>query len=363
MKKILMIGPFLGQINGMTIANQTLYEGLKENYFVEKINSQKIIKFENKVQQGKFNFGKFFKIILNLIDDFNIINKGCFNIVYMTPGQSFLGFMRFSPYILLCKIKKNDVYIHIHGSKFSDMYEELYIFQKKIIDLMLKNISGVIVLGERIKEKYIEILPNLKYIICANGVQDEYVATLEEIENKKNKTIEKVKILYLSNLMEDKGILDLLEASRYLEEEKYEINLAGNIEPNLKKIVMDYLREFPKKIIYHGVVKGNYKKKLLLSSDIFILPSKDEGQPISILEAYANGCAVITDDNVGGIGDIYRNNINGVACKINDNISILNAIEKIEYKKFINFNYETYRAQYKKSDYVDRIINIIEKRD
>ena len=46
-----------------------------------------------------------------------------------------------------------------------------------------------------------------------------------------------------------------------------------------------------------------------------------EGQPISILEAYASGCVVITTDH-GGIKDIFRNNVNGFEVKKGSSISI-----------------------------------------
>ena len=67
MKKILLLGPFpIGNkgLNGQTIANQTLYEGLSKKYDVSFINTLKNLDFTDKKEQGKFKLGKFLKIFL-----------------------------------------------------------------------------------------------------------------------------------------------------------------------------------------------------------------------------------------------------------------------------------------------------------
>ena len=58
---------------------------------------------------------------------------------------------------------------------------------------------------------------------------------------------------------------------------------------------------------------GEKKRRLFAEAHVFCLPtyySYYEGQPISILEAYASGCVVITTDH-GGICDIFKDKING----------------------------------------------------
>jgi glycosyltransferase involved in cell wall biosynthesis len=65
---------------------------------------------------------------------------------------------------------------------------------------------------------------------------------------------------------------------------------------------------------YHGTVHGARKQELLREAHVFCLPTyyPYEGQPISILEAYASGCAVITTDH-SGIFDIFADGVNGYA--------------------------------------------------
>lgn len=367
MKKILMIGPFPGVLNGQSIANQTVYEGLKVNQNIDRINTLKETEFTDKSKQGKFILSKFLRISKELLSENKKILIGNYDVVYMTSGQSFLGFMRFTPYMLVCIIKKIPYYNHIHGGYFRKMYDSQSSFKQKLLNFFINKSAGMIVLGNSLKSMFEGILEEDKIYVCENGVQDDVVATEDEIKEKieryKNDT--KKKVLYLSNLMEEKGILDLLKASEKFNDNEIEFNLAGAIEPSIKDKVEDYLRKYPNKIKYHGIVRGEQKKKLLLENYVFILPTyySNEGQPISILEAYATGCAVITDQFVGGIRDIFKNNVNGISIKNRDVEDIFNKIKNIVENQFFQENYRKSKEKYEKISFIERIKKILCKKN
>lgn len=361
MKKILMVGPFPGQVNGMTIANQTLFDGLSEKYKVNRINTLKNDSFTDKKLQGKFNLKKFLSIVLELKKEISLIKNNDFDVIYMTTGQSYLGFMRFAPYMLISIKKRVPLYIHIHGGYFRKMYDSQSKFKKKTIDYFLKRIDGAIVLGDSLRNMFKGLVSEEKIYVCENGVQDEFIVTEEEIQEKIKRAEKdnKKRVLYLSNLMEEKGILDLLKASESFSEDEIEFNLAGAIEPSIKEKIEEYLTKYPNKIKYHGIVKGEEKKRLLLDNYIFILPSRDEGQPLSILEAYANGCAVITDPTVGGIRDIFTDEINGMRCIIKDISNIQNILENNSFQKYFEMNYKIVKKKFLRDFFINRIEKII----
>lgn len=366
MKKILMIGPFPGSLNGQTIANQTAFEGLSASYNVERINTLKENTFTDKSKQGKFIFSKFFRILKELSNEMKIIFTGNYDVVYMTSGQSFLGFMRFAPYMLICIMKGIPYYNHIHGGYFRRMYDSQNRFKQKLLNFFIKKSTGMIVLGNSLRSMFKGILQEDKIYVCENGVQDDVVATEDEIKEKieRYKKDAKKRVIYLSNLMVEKGILDLLKASEKFNDNEIEFNLAGAIEPSIENIVEDYLKRYPNKIKYHGIVRGEEKKKLLLENYIFILPTyySNEGQPISILEAYATGCAVITDESVGGIKDIFQDGINGVSIKNKDIYSIYNNLKEIEEKNFLNNNYKNCKKNFLSKYFIKKVEKIIMKR-
>ena len=70
-------------------------------------------------------------------------------------------------------------------------------------------------------------------------------------------------------------------------------------------------------IEFHGWADESTKKQLLDECDIFILPSRYEGLPVSILEAMAYRKPIIATD-VGGISSIVKPGYNGWLFDSND---------------------------------------------
>lgn len=361
--KILVIGPFPNPITGQSIANEMVLNGLRENHEVDYIDTNFFKELTDKKKQGKFDFTKISITIKNSYSDCKKILTNNYDIVYMTPGGTYLGFMRFSHYIICATLKKSRIFMHIHNGYFRKMYDMQNSLKKTTLNYLLDKSSGIIVLGDSLKSMFEGIISDEKIFVCENGVQDDVVATEEEIFQKieRYKTDSKKRVLYLSNLMVEKGILDLLKASESFNDDEIEFNLAGAIEPSIKNIVEDYLVKYPNKIKYHGIVRGDKKKKLLLENYIFILPTyySNEGQPISILEAYATGCAVITDKSIGGIRDVFSDGVNGLSIENKNIKSIVECIENIELQKYFKINYEVLLEKYIKKKFISRIEEII----
>lgn len=78
---------------------------------------------------------------------------------------------------------------------------------------------------------------------------------------------------------------------------------------------------------FHGQVGPDQRRELFLRAHIFCLPTyyAYEGQPFSIVEAYASGCAVITCLH-SGIPDIFADHVNGLAVEQRDVASLKAAL-------------------------------------
>lgn len=309
--RILMIGPFPTPVHGMSLANQMLFEGLNDHHSVEVINTITGKGIGNVSNMGRFSFLKAFsstKQIAQGILKILFVRKA--DIVYITPAQSTVGYLKYTPFMWAARLRKIPCFTHIHGGYFRTMYDGLRGWKKRAVDNSLKGLAGAIVLGPSLRFMFEGLVPDEKIFVCENGVEDEVFASEEEIRQKieRYNTDDTIRVVYLSNLMESKGILDLFEAVKMLRNrgEKIHLDVAGAIEPVIEARVRECLSELGDAVTYHGVVKGKKKKELLLNNYIFCLPSKHpygEGQPISILEAMANGCAIVTTDH-GGIKDI-----------------------------------------------------------
>jgi len=96
-----------------------------------------------------------------------------------------------------------------------------------------------------------------------------------------------------------KGLDYLIEAARQLPETIFVVVGAGDYLNNLKK-------ESPPNVVFKGALVGKKLIKLYNESMIFCLPSLNEGFGLTILEAMASGCAVISTVDIGQRGILIK---------------------------------------------------------
>lgn len=177
------------------------------------------------------------------------------------------------------------------------------------------------------------------YHIQAKGVfynaidikEEEFYETnfKEDIDNgilDKKEYNSKITILFAGRLLQDKGILLLLEAYAILKK-KYaniELKIAGEgpLEEEIRK---------QKEVILLGKLEHEDMMKCYKKADIFINPSYSEGMPTAILEAGLMKCAVVATP-VGGTKEIISDNKNGLFCDTNVK-SIVETLEKVIINK------------------------------
>lgn len=307
------------------MACQVLYENMKyHGYDVAIINLSK-----ESLESGKLSLSRikqvltFFRLVFN-----SHSNK---DIIYFTPSQSLLGNIK--DLIIYAIIFKHldKTFIHMHGgagmrSYFNKKYNPLKIINK----FFIKRMAGVIVLGERLTGIYTGMIDSKKIFIAPNFSMPEYYIGSKKLIEKRNSPL---KILFLSNLLYGKGYDDLFTAYKSLPDhmqQKITLDFAGAFKDKLSK--EKFLSEIEKysNIHYHGVVSGEKKIQLLHEAQIFCLPTfyAYEGQPISILEAYASGCAVLTT-NHSGIFDIFTPGENGIEIIPKKPSTIVDAIQLV----------------------------------
>lgn len=361
MKKVLLIGPLPKPITGVSLANQVVVENLnkKKGYKVNFVNTAFKKIDENLGGLSIYKVMFYFKLNLYC---YKILNS---DVVYITPGQTFFGLLKYLLFIVASKILSKELIIHIHGNYVESEYNLLKGIKKKLFKWLLSQTSKGIVLSESLSGNMSPFVHKKKIFVLYNFVQDFLFSDKKIIDNKLTQS--KPKIIFLSNLMEEKGIFDLLEALRVLEEKEfeYEAKIAGNLDTTQEKKLQTHMKSL-KNTKYIGVVSGKNKKDLLLWANIFILPTfyKMEGQPISILEAMATGNMVITTRHAG-IPDIFQNEINGYYVEKNNSKSIVEIILSLdiqsdEFQKILRHNYVVAKKNYRVENFINNIINIFE---
>ncbi len=132
--------------------------------------------------------------------------------------------------------------------------------------------------------------------------------------------IDSLKILYLSRLINSKGIYSLISAfPKIMKAIDAHFIIAGAG----KQIFID--EHFKKNYSYLGYVTHERTPFLYTSAEIFVLPSFSENFPLSILESMASQNSVIATE-VGGIPEMIQTYQNGLLIPPNDPDSIARAI-------------------------------------
>jgi len=335
MKKVLIIGPFPNPISGVSIANKVVEEILNAdlNFTVEKINTSYPI-FDEQI--GEFSIQKFF-FYLRINSSFFKVLKN--NIIYITPGQTFFGVLKYALFIVAASALRKELIIHVHGNYLGKEYQSLKGFKRVLFYFLVSRFTKGIVLSNSLKHNLTPFLKDKNIFSLPNFAQDYLYK-----EDKKF-VKDELRIFYLSNLMKEKGIFCLLNALKNLEKNNiiYKAKIAGNIDQKYSKEILNLFTEL-KNTEYIGIVNGDDKKNLLEWGNVFVLPTfyKMEGQPISILEAMATTNLVVTT-NHAGISDVFQDKINGYFVEKNNENSIEKilsylAANKSELKKIAEYN-------------------------
>lgn len=211
------------------------------------------------------------------------------------------SFIRKSFVALLAKVFRRKVIFHMHGGSFNSFYESTSIF-KPIIRGMLKISDKVICLSPEWQNYYMNNLGVSQVDILPNPIE----ISTDQMRFSVNPVI---KLLFLGKICDDKGIfnfLTYLKTNKYFLDDKLQLAIGGVGEDARLLEEISSLTN----VQFYGWADEELKKHLLDECDIFILPSRYEGLPVSILEAMAYRKPIIASD-VGGISSIVITGYNG----------------------------------------------------
>jgi len=304
---ILFIAPLPPPITGHSLVSQVLFDDLQKKHNIWLVNIKK-----KSFKEGVDGLSRITEIVLVLGRVFVYKHKS--DAIYLTVSESLAGNLKDIFIYLICYFRLKKMIIHLHGGKIR---KELWNKRKWIFKLnrfFIGKMGGVIISGNSHLEIYNDFVSNEKIHVVKNFALDYLFAKEESIRNKFIIKDGIVKILYMSHMIPKKGYIQLLNAFLSLNEaEKSNLRLdfvgAFDSESSKDSFIRAIKDEI--NITYHGVLNENSKQHLFQEAHIFCLPtSYFEGQPISILEAYASGCAIFTTGQPG-ILDIFKDGING----------------------------------------------------
>lgn len=310
---------------------------ISPNYKLRKGGIASVISLYSRYLKQNFNYSPsiyFQSVILSTIlfpiNLLVIILKLAFNestkIVHIHGSHDGSFFRKYLIFLVSKKLFNKKVIFHLHSSNFHIFYENASSKTKLKIRDLINQSDAVIVLSEEWRDF---ILDNFK---------QKRIRILENIVEKQNKLNKRSNndnliLLFLGRLGERKGIFDLLEVLSNMNElNKNAIELYIGGDGEVKRLEESIKDNNLKNVHFVGWVKDQQKDKLLNKCDVFVLPSYNEGLPISLLEAMSYGKPILSTET-GGIPRILKNNVNGFLIEPGNKTQLQESILKYINKK------------------------------
>jgi glycosyltransferase involved in cell wall biosynthesis len=348
MSKVLFFGPYPLPITGQSIAFKEVFTNFK---------GDKIL-----VNSTKFKDNKILNTIYCLCLLPLVFISRRFDKVYFTCSRSYLGFLKDFLLLFLCKLFNKKVVNHLHGADFDNFYINSGKL-KPLIKWSYNKIDSTIILLPSMRSQFVSF-PKMNIEIVRNSYPSEFEDVLFDLNDKN------LQILYLSNLMESKGILIFMESIKQILENHplVVVKIAGapmgdylassqEIKLKFEKHYKSLKKSFPNRLFYIGVIIGLEKQKVLTESSIFILPTfyKTEASPITIIEAMRFGNAIIAT-NHNYLNDIV-NDRNGFLVKIKSVIDLTEKINLLLFNKTLLKNIQKNNILEAKANYSPKTFN------
>ena len=342
---VLMCGSDLSVKGGMVTVVKNYLEYSKWDEF--QINY-----LPTHIEKGKlselFYFSKAYVKILYLM----IIGK--IDIAYLHTSERGSVYRK----IIIAKTMKLfgiPVVLHHHGAEFERFYSSLSATKKRIVNNALENVDVNIVLSKLLVNMITSKAPEASVFTLYNSVPVR--------ENQYNKNGDK--ILFLGRLGERKGTYDLIKAICLLDnkiDSKYKFILCGDgdVEKVNEIIKRNHISH---RIEYIGWADQAKKNEFFKDVIINVLPSYNEGLPMTILETMAYGIPNIST-RIASIPEVIDDEKNGYLITPGDINGLTERIQRLiedeELRiKFSDCAYKTIKSEFSMDSNIHKLKDLL----
>jgi glycosyltransferase involved in cell wall biosynthesis len=215
--------------------------------------------------------------------------------------------------------------LHLHAAQIVQFHAAMGPPGRMLLRWMFHTADHCVVLGEvwrRWVAETFDVRPN-RISVVYNGVP----ATAA-----KPRTVPddgRFRLLFVGNLLERKGVKDLLQASAApsLRARDIELTMAGGGPVEQYRALAQQLG-IADRVRFTGWVSQDAARNLMVNADALILPAYDEGLPLVILEALASATPVICTP-VGSIPEVLADHETALFVSPGDENNIAAAIAEL----------------------------------
>lgn len=317
MGTILMLGPIPPPFGGIgSVIQTTINSALSKDYTFDVFNRAHGIPPEKKglFRRNSFRMKRFWKF-------FQKLHQRPYDFVhFQIPfGRSFLGSVIF---MLIARLSGVNVLLHIHGTDWDTCYTRESSWFKILCWIGLRMPKQIVVLYDTWRINIKKLVPNadVKTLSnCLEDIQTPIPALVRKVRARLGISDHELVVLTVGFVGFRKGHLDILEAVpdviRANESVRF-VFIGGEEYSGESDLVISRIKNenLDKWVFMTGELPRSEIPLYLASADIFLLPSRQEGMPISMLEAMRTGLPVIAT-TVGAIPEMVVDGKSGILIK------------------------------------------------
>lgn len=304
-EKVLMIGPGKGKPGGILALIESLVPVLEKElphflYFPTVVrhtyDDTGIVTALN-IRRAFSQYGRFLKTVRQFRPD----------IIHLHTSEG-TGWLKDSVYVLVGKLLGARLIIHIHAADYDQLYTNLPAPLRVYTRRVLRRADAIIAVSSAWKER-------LATLAASDRIHTfRPCLTVNQFGSTAAEGNGRVHALFMGTVGQRKGAFDLLEAMGQVPPDAgLDVTIAGG-EERVGDLAQASKRlqelNLQNRCHLSGIVKDEAKSRLFSQSQVFVLPSYNEGLPFAIIEAMAAGMAIVATP-VGGIPEVVKDGYNG----------------------------------------------------
>jgi glycosyltransferase involved in cell wall biosynthesis len=270
---------------------------------------------------------------------------------HLPLSQGTWGFLRDAALIGLVRAHRRRVYIQLHGSHLQAFVHGAPPPMRALIRVVLGAVHQAWALTPSLMGQFDGLVPDGRVTYVENVVDDAFGTAAHGRKNNGRA----IRVLFLSNLLPDKGVDDLISALRNVwgESRHWEVRLVGEVTSGEERRLLAAIARLPDgsgSVRLLGPQYGRDKRAQYAWADLFVFPARqDEGQPLVLLEAMSAG-NVIVATRQPGIEDTLTNGVEGLLVPRSDPLALARTLTRLAHDPALRCELgEAARRRYERS--------------
>lgn len=327
--KILLIIKVPPPITGATKMNLAVRDSylVNSSFNIKPINISYAVSIEDigtyRIKKLVLAVNYFFQLLNNLV-------KFKPALVYFQLSHQDITFLRDFFLVVLIKLFRVKIVYHLHGKGIKSYSENK--FYRFLYRMTFKN-ESVVILSELLRYD-IECVHWGKIFVVPNGIPD--IPDIDFSFPASQDVYKPLGLLFLSNLLYSKGILDFITTIELLVQRDINIKaLIVGAEADLTTLKLNEIlstKNLAQKVAYLGAKYDIEKTKILLQSDVLIYPTLEDIWGNVNLEAMQLAKPVIATDE-GAITEIIDDGVTGFIVDKNRPDQIADKVEILYHNR------------------------------